>query len=195
MAIQGNSTFPIGVDNLKRQTKGILALVLVALVLGISVFSAYNIPREEQNERPKATFVIAGWDYPDSYDQGIEAIEVESNGTGSWVTVDTLFYDDSVAACTLEWDVGAAIRITAFTYFNSTLVGVSSRTEGQDYQRHYVIVTDSADDTIFSQQNFTYVYSDEDNWPLYYYGYRVVLDFIPIIGEVYTVEIMYEIYY
>lgn len=172
-----------------------IALLAIVSIIVLSALAVHNTIPEKELATPKATFIISGWDYPDAYDQGIEAIEVEENSSGSWSSIDTVFYDDSEATCTFDIDIGAAVRLTVFTFFNSTLTGVGSRTEGKNYQRHYVIMTDSSDNTVFSQQNFTYVYSDEDNYPLYYYGYRVTLDYLLTAGEVYTVEIMYEIYY
>lgn len=179
----------------KRIIKPLIACAIVSVILLGFVVATTNpiVPQEIEQERPK--FIISGWDYPDSYDQGIEAIEIYENSTGSWSIVDTVFYDASQAECTFDWDVGVGIRLEVFTYLNSTLLGLGSRVTGRLYQRHYVIVTDSSDTTVFSQQNFTYQYSNEDNWPMYYYQYQILLDFLPLIAEIYTVEIMYEIYY
>ena len=171
--------------------KKILACVLVLMTVGLIGVSAVTPVKAY----PK--FFLAGWSYPDAYGQGIEGIEVYENSSGAWdqFGIGAYEYDDSESELTLDWTVGVAARINVFTFFNSTLTGVSSRTEGKLYQRHYVIVTDSSDATIFSLQNFTYSYSDETNWPLYFYEYYAVLDFLPISGEIYTITIMYEIYY
>lgn len=181
----------------KRIIKPLIACAIVSVILLGFVVATTNpiVPQEINQERPK--FIISGWAYPDSYDQGIESIQIYENSTGSFVEIDEspVFYDASQAECSFDWEVGVGIRLDVWTYLNSTLLGISSRTTGQLYQRHYVIVTDSSDNTVFSQQNFTYIYSDQDNDPLYLYAYRITLDFLPLIAEIYTVEIMYEIYY
>ena len=52
----------------------------------------------------KAQFTLAGWDYPDTYGQGIESIEVFENSTGSWVQVGGAYqYSDSQGDLTLDW--------------------------------------------------------------------------------------------
>lgn len=172
----------------KKRILGIFLVILTVSVMGISM-----IPQAEA--RPK--FILSGWSYPDSYGQGIESIQIYENSSGSFseITESPVQYDSSQSEATLEWTAGVAIRLDVWTMLNCTLVGAASRTEGRNYNRHYVIVTDSSDNTVFSQQNFTYYYSNEDNYPLYTYVYRVTLDFLPETGEVYTVTIMYEIFY
>ena len=175
--------------------KLILAFFVAAVVVISATIVMSNTIIPQQDLKDKAVFVLSGWSYPDAYDQGIETIEVYENSSGSFSIVDSVFYYTSEAECTFDWEVGVAIRLDVYTRFNSTLTGVSSRTEGQNYQRHYVLVTDQTDTTIFSQQNFTYIYSDEEEYPIYFYGYRVTLNFLPVAGAIYTAEIMYEIYY
>lgn len=140
-----------------------------------------------------AQFVIASWEYPDEYAQGIILIGIEENSSGSWVSIGPYYdHDDSYI---LNWTVGVAMRLECWTLLNSTLAGIASLAQGLPIQRHNVIVTDRDGDTVFSQQNFTYVDSYDIDDPLYTYVYRVVLNFLPQHGEYYTVTVNYEIYY
>lgn len=142
--------------------------------------------------QPNATFVLAGWDYPDEYGQGIHALEIFENSTGSWVKVDgTYYYDESVD---LEWNASVGIKIKCWTYFNNTLVGASDTNDGKNYQRHNVTVTNFGV-TVFNQQNFTYSNAYPEGDPMWYYVYEVILDFLPVAGEIYTAVISYEIFY
>lgn len=141
----------------------------------------------------RAGFVLASWEYPDEYGQGIYDFDVYENSTGSWVNVGgPTEYDESNI---FEWEIGVAIKLKAWSYFNSTLTGAATTNEGKNYQRHNVTVTSLNGTTVFSQQNFTYsnVYTEEA--PMWVYVYEVVLDFLPDYGEYYTVTVIYEIFW
>ena len=136
-------------------------------------------------------FVIASWDHPDEYGQGIDTITVYENSTGSWVSVGNYDYDE---ASSLEWNESVGIKLKVWTWFNSTLVNVSTTNEGKLYQRHSVNVTNLGT-TVFSQQNFTYSNVYTDSAPMWYYVYDVVLNFLPLAGEIYTVTVNYDVFY
>ena len=138
-------------------------------------------------------FVIAGWDYPDEYGQGVEGIELYENSTGSWLLYETYFYSDDT---NIDWNISVEIKLRVYTWFNSTLTGAGSSNEGKLYQQHNVVVTDAASTTIFSKQNFTFVASDTGiDPPMWFYTYDVELDFTPEAIETYTVSVEYEVYY
>ena len=162
-----------------------LSVVLVLLVMiGVSTIP----PAKAQSQ-----FVIAGWDYPDEYGQGIEAFEIFGNSTGSWVQVGGSYgYEDPQI---YEWNASVAIKLRCYTWFNSTLTGAIDETDGKNYQQHNVIVTDF-NGTVFSQQNFTWFYADDSiDPPMWFYGYEVVLNFLPEVGMIYTVTVTYEIWW
>ena len=143
-----------------------------------------------QPQPAKAQFIIASWDYPDEYGQGIQQIRVNENSTGSWVLVDTRDYTESHV---YDWEVGGSIQLYVWMYLNSTLTGASDLTNGRNYQRCNVTVT-SFEETIFSQQNFTF--QDENDYAeMYLYEYDVILNFIPEYGQIYTVTVIYEVFY
>ena len=142
-------------------------------------------------------FVIASWDYPDEYGQGIEKLSVFSNETGSWLPANwagdsARDYDESSV---FEWNASIFIRLNCWTWFNSTLTGAIDWEDGKNYQRHAVNVT-SLGTTVFSQQNFTYASAfPAINPPMWYYEYEVILNFLPLVGQIYTVTVTYDVFY
>ena len=172
----------------------IAVCVGIIMMLTLSVLVVSNHPPEstvKELEQP-AKFVLAEWDFPDEYGQGIEGIEIYENSTSSWVMYDNPLYDEET---NFDWNASVAIKLRVFTWFNSTLTGAGSSNEGKLYQRHSVTVT-SLGTTVFSKQNFTFVASDTGiDPPMWFYSYDVVLDFLPVAGEIYTVVVTYEIYW
>ena len=181
----------------------IVACVSIIMILTLSVLVASNHPPKsvvEELEQP-AKFVIASWDHPDQYGQGIYGLRFYENSTGSWVAAPYwkdggkfyfLHYYDSYDF--INWSVGVAMKLRVYTLFNQTLVGVESTSEGQKYLRHDVTVSD-AYGVVFSQQNFTYYDVTEFGEENYYYEYEVVLDFLPYSGEIYRVIVGYGVFY
>ena len=163
-------------------------------MLTLSVLVASNHPTKsivKELEQP-SKFVLSSWDYPDEYGQGIEAFEVYENSTGSFVLYDTYFYSD---VTNIEWNESIGIKLRCYTWFNSTLTGASTSNEGKLYQRHSVTVTNLGI-TVFSKQNFTFVASDTGiDPPMWYYTYDVVLNVLPLVGEIYTVTVTYDVFY
>ena len=157
-------------------------MVLVVVVLVASVPPA------------RAQFVLADWEYPDEYGQGIKFFKVFENSTGSWVQVgDVYSYDQTII---IEWNVSLGIKLRAYTLFNSTLTGASDSDDGKNFQQHSVIVIDNIGTTVFSKQNFTYY--DVDvllHLPLWCYCYDVVLNFLPLEGQYYTVTVGYQTFW
>ena len=176
-----------------NKTNKLFAGIIITL-LAIIMVVAVQPAKVESIQKANPQFVIASWDFPDEYGQGIEGFEIFENSTGSWVQVGGYHpYDE---AQIYDWNVSVAIKLICYTFFNSTLTGASTSAEGKNYQRHNVTVTDLADVIVFSQQNFTYVSVDTGiDPPLWFYGYSVILNFLPTYGEVYTVTVSYEIYY
>jgi len=139
-------------------------------------------------------FYIAGWS-TDEYGQGIDGYYLESNRTGSWVGVGYGSWDDDGdTPIPQQWNVSQVMRIQLWTKMNSTLLGLSSIIVGQNYIQHNITVTDQWDVEVFSQQNFTLNYN-ESYGDIYWYRHYVVLDFLPLEGEFYTITILAEIYW
>ena len=193
--------------------KKVLALLLLVLILGLVVL--YRGSRVETIESiPSATednpkFVLAEWDYPDEYGQGIYAFSFWENSTGSWVAAPwyTHYYPDyheeegefyflqSDQDYRLNWSEGVAMKIRVFTTFNNTVIGAIDEADGQNYQRHSINVTASGlgITKVFSQQNFTY-FDVSVGWPFVQYEYEVILEFLPLAMTIYTITIDYEVF-
>jgi len=166
---------------------------LLIVILLASMFVLALAPNRQETKTESAKFVLASWSFPDEYGQGIYDFDVYENSTGSWVNVGgPTEYDESGI---FDWEIGVAIQLRTWSYFNSTLTGAADTNEGKLLQRHNVTVTKIGGATVFSQQNFTYsnVYTDED--PMWVYTYLVILDFLPVAGEIYTVTVIYEIWW
>lgn len=172
-------------EHKKRINKKRLAVAFVVL----SLMSVLLVATPQAKG---AQFYIASWSYPDTYGQGIYSIHAQSNRTGSWVTYDTRAYDE--AASPINWNVSQAIRLLVWTVVNSTLLGISTISQGFNFLKHNVSVTDQFGAEVFSQQNFTYYQNITDS-EMFWYQYYVVLDFSPLEGELYAVSVVFEIYY
>ena len=175
----------------------IAVCVSIIMMLTLSVLVASNHPPKsivKELEQPaKAQFVLAEWDFPDEYGQGIWAFMFYENSTGSWLPCDPYSYEYN-QSYTVEWNASVFIKLRCFVSFNSTLTGAIDTDDGKNYLRHSVTVTNLGT-TVFSQQNFTYFSNDTQLDPIWYYGYDVVLNFLPVAGEIYTVVVTYEIYW
>ena len=173
---------------MRTRTKLVSLSVVVVLVLMIGVST---IPQAQANPR----FIISSWAYPDEYGQGIDAFTVYENSTGSWLQLDgvdpTVEPTDSTV---FEWNVSLGIRLRLDTIYNNELVGADNITDGENYHRYNVTVTRFNGTVVFSQTNFTYFNSWADG-SLYLYSYTVILDFVPLEGEVYTATVTYEVFY
>ena len=142
----------------------------------------------------KAQFILAEWDFPDEYGQGIDECILSENSTGSWVPFGGVYYTDS-NIITAEWNASnAGLKIYVSTWLNMTLTGASDGADGKRYHRHYINVV-YLGSIIFSQQNLTYVENGGLIGTLRNYGYEVIFDFIPQAASIYTVTITYEVFY
>ena len=171
-------------------------------MLTLSVLVASNHPTKSivrELEQP-AKFVIASWTgYPDEYGQGIYGFRFYENSTGSWVLapyyndIGKFYFLNYYDPYTLNWSEGVAMKLRVYSILNTTLTGAIDEADGQNYQRHTVNVT-SLGTTVFSQQNFTYVnVTPYEDIPAY--EYDVILEFLPLAGEIYMVTVDYEVFY
>lgn len=170
--------------NTTFRKKLVVWAVVMVIVLGLGLAS---IPPA------KAQFVISSWEYPDEHGQGLEAIETYENSTGSWAQIYGAYGPDF--SHSIDWNGSVFIKLRVYSWLNSTFLGLSTLAEGKSYQQHNITVI-SLGVLIFTQQNITWFYSDDSiDPPLWFYGYEVVLNFLPLSGTVYTVTVTYEIFY
>ena len=163
----------------------LVGLALIACVCTMLLVSIQPVKANPQ-------FALASWDYPDEYGQGILMIAVYENSTGAWELVDTRYSNESQVYS--DWEIGVAIKLRCWTFFNSTFTGANDLDDGKNYQQHNVVVNQFNGTTVFSQQNFTF-FDSNDYDDMWQYEYEVVLDFLPVQGQVYTVTIIYEIWW
>jgi len=168
----------------------------VIAVITVTILSVLLIA----TPRPiSATFVLSAWDYPDEYGQGIEGFEIFENSSGDWELIPAPSYFTSDEECYFEWNVSLFIKLRVVTWLSSTLLGLTGEEDDDDdgipYFRHNITVT-TLGETVFSQDNFTYVDGDDSiDPPMWLYQYDIILDFVPREGYTYTVIITYEVYY
>ena len=145
----------------------------------------------------KAQFVLAEWDYPDEYGQGIERFFIYENSSGTWSSWGYYEHDDADEHY-FQWNASVFIKIRVFTWLNATLLDLTGagehHSDGIPYFRHNVTVT-TLGETVFAQSNFTYTWGSTTFTPMWSYEYDVILDFVPLEGYTYTVTITYEVYY
>ena len=139
-----------------------------------------------------AVFIIATWNWPDSYSQGINGVVIQENSTGSWV--DSGLGGSHTEVAVVEWNTSLGMRILFSIYLNSTLTGASDLADGKNYHRENISVYDFRDNLVFSKNNLTY-YDAYAYGAMYQYYYSVVLEFEMLEGEVYQVLCTCEIYY
>lgn len=171
-----------------------LAIITAFVIVSILIFMIPNSETPIIIKKANVEFNIASWSYPDEYGQGIYQIKVEDNETGSWLPTPpdaTRNYTES-----LEYNVSAgyALKLSIYSWLNSTLVGCSSMSEGQLYQRHNVTLRLWNGVVLFTQENFTY-FNSYISGVMYHYAYYVILDFITELFTNYIAVISYEIYY
>jgi len=178
-----------------NRSKILALVVLVCLPLGL-LSLPQGILEVTIQEPQKAKFIISSWVFPyDEYGQGIDALSVYENSTGSWLLVGGFAPNvDHEDEGSFNWNVSIGIKIRVYSWLNSTLTGVSSTAEGKNVQRHNVTVVLTNGTVIFNQNNLTYFNAGAVG-PMYEYNYDVVLNFLPECGNIYTVTVTYEIYY
>ena len=184
---KGDDPLPMKID--KKICLFTVLMVLTLLVLPI--------------QPAKAQFVLAEWDYPDEYGQGIDGLKFYENSTESWVAapyytdIGSYYYLNYYETdFTLNWSAGVGMKLRIFSVLNTTLIGIDDGnfTEGKNYQRHNITVTNIGT-IVFSQQNFTYFDYAWVSGDLIFYEYDVVLNLLPQNGQIYIVTVTYEVFY
>jgi len=173
----------------------------IVILLTISIFPITTQQPSFQSKPTEITrFVVAGWDYPDVYGQGIDDMSVYQWVNGQFKGLTQFGLDPDYAGRTTvdiygDGDGGGNITIYVDCWLNGTLTGADSLEAGKSYLRHSVNLASPENSSIFSQQNFTYSDGSDSQAPMYFYIYNVTLDFTPVSGVSYTVTIDYDVYY
>ena len=167
----------------------IISSIVVLLVVGLLVAA---IPPA------KAQFVIASWDFPDEYGQGIYGFFPLENSSGDWwpYSGPMIYFDNDTI---LDAEIGISLGLDVRVYLNYTLLNLTHPDDmalGPNYFRLNVTVMNNLGSTIFSQNNFTYDdlcgFVETDIW---YFSEEVYFDFLTVSGEIYTATVTYEIFF
>lgn len=178
-------------------------ITLVSILFIGNLFFSIQQPSDKTNNEP-VRFVLATWDSPDEYGQGIDGFRIYENSTSSWVPAWFSFgyyveHDDSEHEVFI-WNGSLCMMLRVWSQINATLTGAADADEGRNYFRHNITVTNQADTTVFEQQNFTYV-DGVEGWlhepfdDLLYYEHTIILNFLPVFGESYTVVMLLEVFW
>ena len=189
-----NEEQPYNKWEFKWDKKKVLALVITILVVTSMIcYVNYKTSMRTTEAKANPQFVLSGIDDYDEYGQGIDYISLYGNSTGAWVLSQTLSTND--ASKIIEWNASVGIYIAVAIWYNSTFTGATDTINGTKYLQHSISVYTSNGTEIFNQQNFTYgSVNDFLNPPMWRYSYYVILDFLPVHGEIYTTTITCEVY-
>lgn len=181
-----------------KQYKYVIAAVIILNLLFATITACILIQRFQTTSiSPNAKFILAGWDYPDEYGQGISSVYVHENSTGSWEPVYDPAFLLSTDSSELEMpaDEATAIRLQPSARINHTLHSLGDYDDAKAIMRLNVTVW-HLDEVIFSKQNLTLEGAEgvatATTW---WIAYEVVLDFLIQEYQIYVIELTYEIYY
>ncbi len=171
---------------MKTKNKLYAWVLLMAIVLGLGFASI---------QPTKAKFVLAYDFSPDNDGNAVAYINAYFDGDYNGTMYnDPDSYPDATPTPTLEALEGTVITLRVGCWLNATYADVGSLAEGRNVIRHSVSVLAVNTSVIWSQQNFTYFSGTDALAPMYFYDYDVILDFVPVSGQVYTVIIIYEVF-
>lgn len=176
----------------------ILALAVIVM-LPFSFIVSQIIPQEVKVENPK--FIISSWSFPDEYGQGIYGFFVGDNYTGvflwnsgRWSGALTISDNDTV----FESDSNVYLGLDVRVFLNYTLLGLTDPDDfdlGINYFKLNITVM-CLHEIVFSQQNFTYdALGGKIETGIWWYSEEVIFDFIMQNGQIYEVNITYEVFY
>lgn len=186
----------------------IAVCVSIIMMLTLSILVASNHPPKnivKELEQPaKAQFVLAEWDHPDEYGQGIAGFYIQENSTGEFLNIPHpetgigFCYPENSTVYELNYTADTALKFKPRFTVNYTLLGLTHPDDialGINYIRSKIIVT-LAGETLFSQQNLTYDYlSGLVETGIWYFAYYVEVPIILVSGAIYIVVFTYEVFY
>ena len=177
-------------------------LAIIILVLTISMMLVYVQTKREMriNDKPtdptKAQFVLSEIPTDNEYGEGISAVYVHENSTGSWIAVKDPAYFLPSDDTTVDVNAGGLLNITPTPTINHTLRELSTYDEARAIMRLSIEVLNLGE-VVFSQQNLTALEDGEGTQTstTWWIAYVVVVPIVLVAGEIYVVTLTYEIYY
>lgn len=187
--------------------KGVLITILISSML---LFVLVQNPElgllknKTEEIKPSPVIInIPAWQDLDAYGQGIDGFHLFENSTGSWVMVPWYneigyFYymDLANAPYILNVSAGVALKLRVHTLLNLTFVGAINVSDGLNFQRHNITVSDVFDTILFEQNNLTYYgveYIPGSDYALY--KFDVEMNFLTEANAQYSIVVSYEEYY
>ena len=169
----------------------IVAVVMIFLILGVFLT---RLPQTN------AQFVIAGWDYPDEYGQGIGVLWGYTNDTGSWIKIreDASFSPHEDTTVSINYTEDTAFQFIVTCFINHSLFDFgpdpNENASALAITRVGVEFSSNTHGLLFSFENMTWYGTlfeyDDYIWSL---SYEIVIDHIIQAGTIYTVRFYYEI--
>ncbi len=127
---------------------------IVGVVLLLLTVSIFPITTQQPTPTKTAKFVLAGWDYPDEYGQGIYRVTIEQYSNGGWVAV-VVGGVQGWAGDPIEYNItngegsNGTLRINVHSYLNGTLCGISDVNDGPALIRHNITVSTPSNSSVF----------------------------------------------
>jgi len=144
-------------------------------------------------------FVLAAWAHPDQYGQGIDGFGISENSTGLWNTVifpwGYIFDHSDSEHEVIDWNASLFMRMRIWFLINQTLTGAIDETDGLNYFRHNTTVLDKTQTVVFNQENLTNHKHEATAGDLMWYRGDIILNFLPLSDQVYTVTVLYEVFW
>jgi len=164
------------------------------IVIGLIVIGliAFTIPPA----KAQSQFVLASWDYPDEYGQGIYSITPDENSSGYWEHIESApgFIYSTSENDTFIVDQGLSIRFDVRVMVNYTFLGVSAEAALNLIRLNLTVTV--LNNITFSIQNMTYNYVGGDYGDgVWWYSFVDILNFQTDYGTIYIVTVTYEVYY
>ena len=172
---------------IRRKLMASVGIILIVCVLLVAA------PQRTKGAR----FVMASWNYPDQYGQGIEGIKLYENVSGSWESLTGAFYYDPDESSMDVFELNNSakgIRLNVRCWLNNTLVGAADIDDARNCLRHNVTLY-LEDTVVFFQQNFTYESGTDSLDPMFMYLYYIEVPHNFVGGLTYLAVVYYDIYY
>lgn len=166
-------------------------LTACSIIIVLSVLSFASIPPT------KANFIIASWDYPDEYGQGVYEIRIYQYINGWYGLSETTWgWGPNAENDAFEIFANAtAVYILLKCEMNNTRVNASSLADGENYIQHSGELIQLGHGIIDTVGNFTLYSSSDASDPMFEYWYNCTFEFSPIGGVNYKAVLNIEIYW
>ena len=176
----------------RKLTMALLGLFLCSMLLLVPIQPI----TQTQEETETSTFVISSWAYPDEYGQGITVVYVHENSSGVWLpfTSPAFIYPTDSEIVVVNATENKALRVGPTFTLNHSLHSLANITAGINIIRSNVSVYQLGV-LIFSLDNATMVAGGVQTPTTYWYYAYIILNFLIVTNEIYTVSITYEVFY